>query len=866
MSSRVRKAMALPLLMLGLVQGCIGAEVGQPSGTLDEARQSLSTARTAVVHLFEWKWSDVASECEQYLGPKGFKAVQVSPPNEHISGSEWWTRYQPVSYQVVSRSGNRAAFLDMVTRCHAVGVDVYADLVINHTASGGGTGVAGTNWSTRSHPMYGASDYHSPYCTVGNYQDAYNVQNCDLAGLPDLNTGASYVQQTIANYANDLIGLGVKGFRIDAAKHMAPGDVSGILARFTPGSYVYQEVIDLGGEAVTASQYTGIAAVEEFKYSANIGNQFKNAQIKNLSTFGTSWGMMASGSAMVFVDNHDNQRGHGAGGANVLTYKDGSLYSLANVFMLAWPYGYPRIMSSYDFTDGNQGPPSVAVHGGTLNCFGSTWKCEHRWREIGNMVGFRNAVDGTATANWWDNGNDQIAFSRGNKGYVVINREGSSLSRSFTTGLAAGTYCDVISGDFDASAGSCSGRTITVAANGTATFTVDAMKAAAIHVDAVVGGGGGGGGFSSVYPQLYFRGTPNAWGTTAMTLVANNTWEATVAFSGASTDRFKLDVYGNWTTNFGDNNADGTAEQGGGDIYQTTAGTYVIRFNDSTRAYTMSGSCTPNCTGKVCGSNGCGGSCGTCSGGQSCDAAGQCQQNGGFSSVYAQMNFRGTPNAWSSTVMSLVANNTWETTVTFAGGATERFKFDVFGNWTTNFGDNNADGTAEQSGGDIYVTSAGTYVIRFNDSTRAYTVTSNGSCTPSCTNKACGDDGCGGTCGTCATGNTCNASNQCEPVSSSVVVNFTCNNATTSSGQSVYVTGNHAALGNWNLASAIKLNPTNYPTWTGSVSTLPASTAVQWKCVKRSETNASQNVVWQGGGNNSFTTPASGTTSVSASF
>jgi len=31
-----------------------------------------------IVHLFEWKWSDIAQECEKVLGPKGFCGVQVS--------------------------------------------------------------------------------------------------------------------------------------------------------------------------------------------------------------------------------------------------------------------------------------------------------------------------------------------------------------------------------------------------------------------------------------------------------------------------------------------------------------------------------------------------------------------------------------------------------------------------------------------------------------------------------------------------------------------------------------------------------------------------------------------------------------------
>ena len=31
-----------------------------------------------VVQLFEWSWSDVAIECESFLAPKGFDAVQVT--------------------------------------------------------------------------------------------------------------------------------------------------------------------------------------------------------------------------------------------------------------------------------------------------------------------------------------------------------------------------------------------------------------------------------------------------------------------------------------------------------------------------------------------------------------------------------------------------------------------------------------------------------------------------------------------------------------------------------------------------------------------------------------------------------------------
>lgn len=44
---------------------------------------------------------------------------------------------------------------------------------------------------------------------------------------------------------------------------------------------------------------------------------------------------------------------------------------------------------------------------------------------------------------------------------------------------------------------------------------------------------------------------------------------------------------------------------------------------------TTTTACTPQCTGKTCGADGCGGSCGTCAGGQSCGADGACHASSG---------------------------------------------------------------------------------------------------------------------------------------------------------------------------------------------------------------------------------------------
>ena len=209
-----------------------------------------------------------------------------------------------------------------------------------------------------------------------------------------------------------------------------------------------------------------------------------------MRNFGPDWGFLPSTQSLTFIDNHDNQRGHGGGGADVLTYKQARQYKMASAFHLAFPYGIPRVMSSFTFSNNDAGPPADnnVIRTPTFNADGSCnngWACEHRWRQISNMIKFRNAAGTVAVANWWDNGNNQIAFGRGNRGFIVINGESGTLSQTLATGLSAGTYCDVISGS--KSGTTCTGTRITVGSDGRATFSLAGNAAdgvIAIHVDA----------------------------------------------------------------------------------------------------------------------------------------------------------------------------------------------------------------------------------------------------------------------------------------------------------------------------------------------------------------------------------------------
>jgi alpha-amylase len=515
---RVR-AGAAGLMVLALsLGGCSGGGGGtttlppppppaeRPSLPQDYRASGHAAAGDVFVHLFEWKWPDVAAECENVLGPAGYEAVQVSPPQEHITlqGSPWWIRYQPVSYSVGrSRSGTEAEFTAMVSRCKAAGVDIYVDAVINHMSAGAGTGSNGTVYTKYNYPsLYTQADFHSQ-CAISDYQSAANVQDCELVGLADLNTGSAAVQQKIADYLVALVRMGVAGFRIDAAKHMQPVELDAILDRVNQAvsaegralPYWFAEVIDNGGEAVRREQYYGLAFgtggaadITEFRYRGTgdrflTGSAQKLVDLKSFSQL--AWNLMPADKAVVFLENHDTQRGSG------ISYREGTAFRLANVWMLAQPYGYPSVMSSYAFDRNSSagddaGPPSTGGVTNDVACAASletatigTWVCEHRDPVILRMVGFRHAVASADLNHWWDNGANAIAFSRGDKGFVAISRESAPVAAAVPTGLPVGTYCDVLTGG--KAGATCAGTSVMVDAAGILQLALPANTAIAIH-------------------------------------------------------------------------------------------------------------------------------------------------------------------------------------------------------------------------------------------------------------------------------------------------------------------------------------------------------------------------------------------------
>lgn len=91
-------------------------------------------------------------------------------------------------------------------------------------------------------------------------------------------------------------------------------------------------------------------------------------------------------------------------------------------------------------------------------------------------------------------------------------------------------------------------------------------------------------------------------------------------------------------------------------------------------------------------------------------------------------------------------------------------------------------------------------------------------------------------------------------------VAFTCENGQTVFGLSVYVVGETDEIGNWDTKKAIKLDPTDYPTWTGTIP-LPPNRSISWKCIIRNEQSPFDVKKWEPDPDNVVNTPSSGTIS-----
>lgn len=456
---------------------------------LIEDKAAIITPNSIAV-LFGWKWLDIMHEVP-FLAEHGYDAIKIYPPQEFVqrSGSPWWEVYQPVSYELSSFYGTKEDFVKMVDFCHSYNIKVYVDLILNHMAEFSSAeskhiGTNGHEFNKYSYnnlnPNQDKYEYDDFYHfepesnkqisgeDYGKLESIWNLEHYDLVSLPKLNLDSQHVKSVLRKYVKYLLSLEIDGFRIDAAKHLKIRAVEQILFGlrthdgFKP--FIYQEYfadVPVGIDSYSfMKKYFQIGYVTAFKYGEILSNVIKNKTDNNLQklveySFGGSWISYPDNRTVVVIDNHDTERMM----PNILSYKDSenNAYVLAYIFMLAWPFGVPKIMSGFRFNAHDDSIPKTRVwQDGRNTCFdlGSPWVAQHRWNAIANMVLFRSKTkEAIGISHVFACGN-QVAFARtyqkaeeyvASYGFVVINNTASTLSKRFETGLPAGNYYDFIS-------------------------------------------------------------------------------------------------------------------------------------------------------------------------------------------------------------------------------------------------------------------------------------------------------------------------------------------------------------------------------------------------------------------------------------
>ncbi|WP_431921185.1 carbohydrate-binding module family 20 domain-containing protein [Nonomuraea jabiensis] len=845
-------------------------------------------------NLWEWNWNSVSAACTNHLGPAGYGAVQVAPPQESVSLPNaregvhpWWEVYQPVSYKLESRFGNRAQFAAMVTACHNAGVRVYVDAVVNHMAGtnneGGVTGYAGSSFTGYSYPQvpYGNGDFHHPgdNCPTGGEISDWNnesqVVSCELLSLADLYTEKDYVRGKIAGYLNDLVGLGVDGFRVDAVKHIKKADFANILSRVSNTTaenkrpYVAQEIFDgASNDALKARAFIGNGDVLDFSYAKGIKAQFQGS-ISNLANIG-GWNLDApSANVFAMVTNHDLERD-----GVTLSYKNGSDYTLANYFVLAYPHGKPSVYDSFPWTNRHQSPPANSGGFVTDTSCGA-WNCLSQTQGIKGMVGWANAAKSVkSVSDFKVVNNNVIGFRRGDRAWIGINDSGSPVTSTFATGLANGDYCDVISGS--ASAAGCTGTKITVS-GGQASVTIPANNAVALHVNAKANAAQVATTFTATATlaagqSLYVVGNVPALGGGS---IANAI--PMIASGGAHTAT--VDLPANTAVSYKYLIKNGTAfvEQEAANRTFTTPASGSFTRTDTyvpppvevkvEATFNVTATLTAGQTLHVVGD------APALGGGDTASSVPLTASGGGYTATVGlpantAVSYKYLIKEGSAVAQQEAANRTFTTPATGTVTRTDTYvpppvsdkiattftvtahpdgdqelyvvgNIPALGGWAPASAIKlTAQGNGQYSGTiDLPKSTAVEY--KYIKKTASGAVT--------------WEDGGNRTFTTPASG-THAVTEAFRGETAAQITTYFNANVTTWYGQNVYVVGNIPALGGWNTDQAIPLSSADYPIWRATLN-LPPNTAIEYKYIKKDPNGT---VTWESGGNRTFTTPNNG--------
>lgn len=194
------------------------------------------TNTESILHVWSWNFPTIAENMKR-IADSGYTMIQTSPVQQSYApeGSgkmifdddetqgNWYYYYQPTDWKIGNNIlGTREQMVQMMDSAAKYGVNVIVDVLPNHTA------FDIDEVSDDFVKAVGGRDklYHSNGLQpVRDYNDRLECTLWASGGLPDVNTENPDFQKYYLEFVNDLLSLGVKGFRYDTAKHIGlPSD------------------------------------------------------------------------------------------------------------------------------------------------------------------------------------------------------------------------------------------------------------------------------------------------------------------------------------------------------------------------------------------------------------------------------------------------------------------------------------------------------------------------------------------------------------------------------------------------------------------------------------------------------------------
>ena len=415
----------------------------------------------AILHAFNWSYNAVRENL-QTIAQAGFSSVQVSPvqkPKDYslswtdVQG-QWWKLYQPVTLDFSDGNtwlGTKADFKAMCDAAEQYGIKIIVDIVANHLGNISGTGNNMNDISTQvPSELRNNSSYWHINSEWANDGSRWSMTQGSI-GMPDLNTGNSYIQQKVLSLLNTCIDLGADGFRFDAAKHIELPNDSGCGSNFWPtvingskshaGSheiFYYGEILNTAGTAI--SNYTQYMSVTD-----NYSGDAKLVAARNGNAQGLADSSLSKGAAtnktVLWVESHDTYMGD-AGSAGI-----GNTSGVSDsVIKKAWAItGSRGSIATLFFAR----PGSARMGEASTN---TTWKD----KSVAEVNKFKNYFNGQSE--YLSSSGDVAYNERGTTGVVISKMSGGGSISVPANKMQNGTYTDKITGNtFTVSNGKISG-------------------------------------------------------------------------------------------------------------------------------------------------------------------------------------------------------------------------------------------------------------------------------------------------------------------------------------------------------------------------------------------------------------------------